>query len=193
MSSRSRSHKSGSNNGARKPVRQSHMVEAFGEVPHYGKMPKLDNVEVDTVIEKLNEYYDAKNQCDINSSIIKNFANFLAIYISAFTNDSEVNATQFNGGHYFTRSFYNNKKLIDILSIDVDNLDTSVKAWTALHKQCIDLISVYAEKSMELEMHILTLQGKLRELTTQHEDTRQTHLGGGRKKKYSLKKKNART
>ena len=165
-------------------------VSGFGELPPFGPMPKLDNIEIDTVIEKLNEYYDTKNQCDINSAIIKNLANFLAIYITGFqSGDDKDRATQFNTRVFDESVYGRSDTLKNALGIDAENLRTSVKAWVALHKKCIALTATYAEKAADLEPRILALQSKLNEFNTPRGDARQIHLGGARKKKYSLKKK----
>ena len=188
MSSKSNNSSPKSPKGA-KPVKQSVAVNSFNEVPIPSPMPRLDNItNVDTVINKLNEYYDAKNQYEINSIVLKNFANFLAIYYQSFTTDRDVNHTQFSSGGFFENSAYNNPKLIGALTVDVGNLNSSPMAWKQLHADCLSLSSANLEKSASLEHNILLLQAKLRELSTPYIDTRQTRLGGG-KKKYSLKKK----
>lgn len=186
-SKKSKSNSSVSPKGV-KPVKQSVAVSSFNEVHIPRPMPKLDNInDVDVIIEKLNEYYDAKNQYEINSIILKNFANFLAIYYQSFISERDESFTQFSGKGFFENSAYNNPKLVNALGIDVDNLETSPKAWEQLHSKCITLSVAYLEKYATLEQNILRLQAKLKELTTPVEDTRQTMLGGRRK--CSLKKK----
>jgi hypothetical protein len=176
------------------PVKQHHKthtaVSAFDELPPYGAMPKLDNIGITTVIEKLNEYYNTKTQCEINSVIIKNLANFLAIYIIGFqSGDEQDMETEFKTSVFDNSVYGRSDTLINALGIDVENLRSSVKAWVALHKKCIALMSSYADKAVDLEPRILALQAKLKELNTPQVDNQQTHLGGGRRKTKSLKKK----
>ena len=188
------SSKSGKKSNSDSSVKQQALktptpASAFNETAHYGAMPKLDNINIDTVIEKLNEYCAIKTQCDINLAIIKNFVNFLAIYISGFqSGDGQNRPTQFETKAFDESVYAHSATLKLALKIDIENLRTSVKEWKALHKRCIVLMTAYAEKAAELEKRILALRAKLKE-PTDKETTMTTRFGGGRKKKYSLKKK----
>jgi len=191
--SKSRSHSSGSHNGA-KPVKLSAAVDSFEEVRIPKSVPNLNTINnVDTVMEYLNEYYDAKNQYEINSVVLNNFAKFLDMYHQSFTAERKGNMTQFSAGFIFKDSGYNNPKLISVLGDDeIGNLESSPKAWKQLHDKSLKLSISYLEKSNVLMPKISQLQKKLIELTSQNSSSNmgeQTHLGGGRKKKYSLKKR----
>ena len=190
MSSKSRKKSNSDSSSVKQQALKTHTpVSAFNITAPFGAMPKLDNINIDTVIEKLNEYCAIKTQCDINLAIIKNFVNFLAIYISGFqSGDGQNRPTQFKTDVFDESVYAHSESLKLALKIDIENLRTSVKAWKDLHKRCIVLMTTYAEKAAELEERILALRAKLKEPTGE-ETTMTTQLGGGRKKKYSLKKK----
>lgn len=192
MSSNSRKQSNSHSSSVKQALKTPTPVDAFKEIKSYGQMPKLDNIEINTVIEKLDEYSAIKTQCDINLAIITNFVKFLLIYISGFTSgDGQNGHTQFRTTAFDDSVYAHSKTLIKALRFNTKNLQTSVKAWNALHDKCIVLITIYKEKADELEERILALQEKIKELNTNRDPdtTMVTQLGGGRKKKYSLKKK----
>ena len=190
MSSKSRKKSNSDSSSVKQQALKTHTpVSAFNITAPFGAMPKLDNIEIDTVIEKLNEYCDIKTQCDINLAIIKNFLNFLAIYISGFqSGDGQNRHTKFETDVFDESVYAHSESLKLALGINKKNLRTSVQEWRALHERCIALMTTYAEKAAELEERILALRAKLKE-PTDKETTMVTRFGGGRKKKYSLKKK----